>query len=341
MTDFRKKHTDRLLELYYSGKLDDESKEVVQGWLFSADSVKAKDDNIARLFERIMSEKRDVDDYTRQSLAAIQKELGFTGLTARRPVVPLVRRRLLARVAAVVAVSAAILAGVMVLPTLWNEPQQSEIAQVTVTAESGPVKEITLPDGSTVRLREETTIAYAEDFAANRRVSMDGEAYFIVVRDEAHPFTVESGGVKVAVLGTEFNMKAFEADDFVEVVLTTGRIEVTSGDEAVTLSPLEKATIYRNRNIIETVRIAEGQAMRLRGNLSLDGVMLADAFRLIGDYYGVSIVVSDSVPAVDGIVVKLGDAMSLDETLHVLRAVNPVFDYSIGDEGNVVVTKRK
>lgn len=341
MTKFRKKNTDKLLELYYSGLLDEESNKIVQGWLFSDDNRKAKDANIARLFEKIMKEKRKPDDYTLQSLAAIQEELGFTDRRLRPATVPLTRRRSF-NFAMGAAVAAAIMVGVFILPDLFrSSPEQATVAEVTVTSEPNTAKDITLPDGSTVKLKGATTIAHADNFAENRRVRIDGEAYFIVARDEKHPFTVESSDVMVTVLGTEFNMKAFESDAYAEVILTTGEVKVTSGDANVTLQPFERAIIDKDRHTIDLDDIGEGELLRLRGiNLSLDDVTLDEAFRLIGGYYQVTMKVSTNIPDIDGILVNLDDDATLNQTLFLLQAVNPVFDYQI-DDNVVTITKRK
>lgn len=341
MTKFRKENTDKLLELYYSGKLDEESREIVQGWLFSDDNRKAKDANIAMLFERIMKEKRKPDDYTLQSLAAMQEELGFADRKIRPTTIPLVRRRSFAFISGV-AVAAVIALGVFVLPDLFRTtPDQVNIANVTITSEPDSAKDIMLPDGSTVKLKGATTIAHADNFAENRRVTIDGEAYFIVTRDEEHPFTVESTDVMVTVLGTEFNIKAFESDTHAEVILTTGEVRVTSGNASVTLRPAEKAVIDRSRHVIDLDEIGEGELLRLRGiNLSLDDVTLDEAFRLIGGYYDVTMKVSTNIPHINGILVSLDDDATLNEALFLLQAVNPVFDYSIEDN-MVTITKRK
>lgn len=345
MTKFRKENTDKLLELYYSGKLDDESKEIVQGWLFSDDNRKAKDANIALLFEKIMKEKRKPDDYTYRSLAVLQEELGFTDRRIKPSVIPLVQRRSLAFFYGV-AVVAAIMLGVFIFPKEFKTmpdrmPEQVPVAEITVSAEVETTKDIILPDGSSVKLKGATTITLAENFAENRRVKIDGEAYFIVARDEVHPFIVEGSDVMVTVLGTEFNIRAFESDSYAEVVLTTGKLKVCSGDASVTLNLSERAIINKARHQIDLQEIGEGELLRLRGiNLSLNDVTLDEAFRMIGGYFNVTMKVSTNVPDVDGIMINLHDDATLNETLFLLRAVNPVFDYHIeGSEVTIIKVK--
>lgn len=336
-----KKNVDKILELYYSGKLDDESREIVQGWLSSDDNHKGKDANIDMLFEKIVKKQRKPDKYTLESLAIIQEELGFTNRTTRPAVIPLRRRKSFGPLVGAAIAAAVFIAGIFILPeimTTTSEP--GTFAGVTITAEPDVPQEITLPDGSIIKMKGATTIAHADNFAVNRRVKIDGEAYFIVARDEQHPFTVESNDVEVTVLGTEFYMNAFESSAYAEVVLATGKIKVSSGEASVTLLPSEKATIDKTRHIIHQDEISEGELLRFRGiNLSLEDVSLNEAFRLIGGYYQVTMKVSEHISNIDGIVVKLDDDATLDETLFFLQAVNPIFDYKIEDN-MVTITKR-
>lgn len=342
MAKVRKENTDRLLELYYSGRLDDESKEIVQGWLSDSGNRESKEANMAMMFEKIVNGNRKPDEYTRRSLAVIQEELGFTERTSGRSRIPLTKRISFRLTAAAATAAAAVLIGLFILPDRTGTPVPDEFAKTTViTSEQDTTENIVLPDGSVIRPKEATIIAYADNFAENRKVRIDGEAYFIVAHDPEHPFTVEGADVVVTVIGTEFNMKAYESDNYAEVILTTGKIAVVSGDARITLDPAEKATVDRRRHMIERDEIMRGELLRLRGlNLTLEDVSLDEAFRQIGAYYGATINLITNVPDMDGIIVKLDGSASLHEALILLQAVNPVFNYRI-DGDTVTITGRQ
>ena len=105
-------------------------------------------------------------------------------------------------------------------------------APYTVSAPWGQRAEITLGDGTRVWLNAGSTLSCPAGFAAGQReVRISGEAYFDVARDEQRPFIVSTGGVKIKVLGTKFNVSAYEPSA-ATVSLVEGAVEVTAGDSA-------------------------------------------------------------------------------------------------------------
>ncbi len=91
--------------------------------------------------------------------------------------------------------------------------------------------ELLLSDGTLLRLNSGTRVTYPVEFnGKQRKIFVDGEIYAEVARDESKPFVVSSGEVRVEVLGTTFNMRAYGTDSSVELALIEGsvRFEVDS-----------------------------------------------------------------------------------------------------------------
>jgi len=84
---------------------------------------------------------------------------------------------------------------------------------------------VTLEDGSFVRLAEGSTLREWE-VDGRREVSLDGRAFFAVIRDEAKPFVVRAGSGQVTVLGTRFQVDTEGAE--VEVVVVEGLVRVSN-----------------------------------------------------------------------------------------------------------------
>lgn len=106
------------------------------------------------------------------------------------------------------------------------------------------IAEYRLPDGSTVWLNPKSVLRYSTVQRADRReVELKGEAFFEVARDPAHPFVIYTGQMKTQVLGTSFNIKAYENSTHFEVSVLTGKVSVSSQDEreAVLLKPHQRA----------------------------------------------------------------------------------------------------
>ncbi|PWV49593.1 FecR family protein [Chitinophaga sp. S165] len=93
----------------------------------------------------------------------------------------------------------------------------------------GKKARLVLPDGTLVYLNSATQISYPEKFSSGPRiVRISGEAYFKVVKDEAHPFIIEMPQTKITVIGTAFNVKAYPADPATTVVVEEGKVRFTA-----------------------------------------------------------------------------------------------------------------
>ena len=114
-----------------------------------------------------------------------------------------------------------------------------------VSINRGSRTKIELPDGSQVWINSGSKLSYDDFFkGATREVVLDGEAYFDVVKDAAHPFIVHTSGIDIKVLGTAFNVKAYKMEPVIEATLIHGSIEVINknrpGAPGVMLKPHEK-----------------------------------------------------------------------------------------------------
>lgn len=108
-----------------------------------------------------------------------------------------------------------------------HQPQNIPETFTSVMAEYGQISKVQLPDGSLVWLNAGSQITYNNFFSTeNREVSLSGEAYFDVTKSETLPLVVDCNGLKVKVLGTRFNVNAYETGKKAEVVLEEGTVEL-------------------------------------------------------------------------------------------------------------------
>jgi len=102
---------------------------------------------------------------------------------------------------------------------------------------------LTLPDSSKIWLNAGSTIRYRKEFRDERKVLLEGEAFFDVEKKPSHPFRVYFNDACVEVKGTEFNIRSDE--DLAEITLYSGRIDFqTEGRENIEMKPLERI-IYK------------------------------------------------------------------------------------------------
>jgi ferric-dicitrate binding protein FerR (iron transport regulator) len=105
----------------------------------------------------------------------------------------------------------------------WKSSRPPEVREVVTRR--GERMELGLPDGSRVLLGAASRLEFTPDrFAEERMLTLDGEAYFAVARDSAHPFIVRASGSVVQALGTEFGVRAHARDSLVQVAVAQGRV---------------------------------------------------------------------------------------------------------------------
>jgi len=100
----------------------------------------------------------------------------------------------------------------------------------TLSTAKGETYQVKLPDGTVVWLNAASTLKYAANLLeyGKRKVSLQGEAFFKVAKDKAHPFVVKTGSQEVEVLGTQFNINAYEDESAVSTTLLEGSVRVSS-----------------------------------------------------------------------------------------------------------------
>lgn len=128
----------------------------------------------------------------------------------------------------------------------------ADSGMVTMIADAGNL-DVVLPDNSHITLRKGSKLTYPKTFAGNtRNVSLDGEAFFEVHRDEAKPFIIDAQSVDVRVLGTSFDVTCNEND--ATVTVATGKVQMTSKQKTTNyliLTPGEHG-VYKKQQLTET-----------------------------------------------------------------------------------------
>lgn len=117
--------------------------------------------------------------------------------------------------------------------------------------------QLELEDHSKVWVNAETSLQYLVPFSEKeRRVRLSGEAYFQIAKSEI-PFIVEFGGNEIKVLGTEFDVKAYEDDGMALATLVQGQIALKVAGDSCVLHPGEQARIYDRKMEIVNVDVAK------------------------------------------------------------------------------------
>lgn len=133
--------------------------------------------------------------------------------------------------------------------------KDGQVLQNTITTPMGGQYKVILPDGTNVMLNAASSLVYPTAFKGTERlVQLNGEAYFEVAKNKAMPFRVRSGEQTVEVLGTHFNINAYEDERSIKTTLAEGSVRVSSPSATSLLSPGQQALLSRKGDGLISVR---------------------------------------------------------------------------------------
>lgn len=132
--------------------------------------------------------------------------------------------------------------GQLVYRTVENNNQKPGLN--TLSTPRGGQYQVVLPDGSKVWLNAASSIKFPSVFKGKtREVELKGEAYFEVAKNAAMPFKVKSAHAKIEVLGTHFNVRAYDDENAMKTTLVEGSVKITSGNLTNVLKPGDQAVL--------------------------------------------------------------------------------------------------
>lgn len=109
---------------------------------------------------------------------------------------------------------------------------ESGIKYTSVVADRGQISKVILPDSSVVWLNSGTTLTYDNNYSYNNRnLTLSGQAFLEVKKNENIPMVVASGNLRVKVLGTRFDVNAYPDDNMIKVILKSGKVELLNSKD--------------------------------------------------------------------------------------------------------------
>ncbi|MFD1602109.1 FecR family protein [Flavobacterium artemisiae] len=157
--------------------------------------------------------------------------------------------------------------------------------------------EVELSDGTIVHLNAGTQMTYPVQFAKNqgRSVHLEGEAYFEVTKDKAHPFTVNTNELGVEVLGTKFNVDTYNESISTDIVLVEGKVLLYKGPKEnknkVYLMPGTKGSLVKQRNAFATEEVnTDYYTAWMKGSLVFKNASFEEIIRKLEREYNVTFI---------------------------------------------------
>jgi transmembrane sensor len=170
----------------------------------------------------------------------------------------------------------------------------SEALYNTITTPRGGQYQVILSDGSQVWLNAASSIRFPVVFTGNeRRVDITGEVYMEIARNEQQPFKVNTGRSTVEVLGTHFNINAYEDESEIRTTLLEGKVKVRPNNNPAvekTLTPGQQSAIDHSNNIsiINNADLEEAVAWK-NGRFQFNSADLKSILRQLARWYDVEV----------------------------------------------------
>lgn len=292
-----KKHIDELIANYLTGGLDENNLSELKAW------IAASAEN-----ETYFIQQREVwfSAVSREAASIYNKNKAFDTFRERihsskkeqKPFRQGFRLSAMWRYAAVVAVIIAV--GYL---SYWRGEVnvKDTFADISVEAPLGSKTKLYLPDGTLVWLNAGSRMTYSQGFGVdNRKVELEGEGYFEVMRNEKIPFYVKTKDLQLRVLGTKFNFRDYPEDHEVVVSLLEGKVELNNmlkSEKEAFLAPDERAILNKSNGLMTVESVAASNASQWTdGYLFFDEELLPDIAKELERSYNVKIhIANDSL----------------------------------------------
>ena len=236
---------------------------------------------------------------------------------------------------------AAIFAVILLGTHFWFEKhsiEQSESLQ-SIHVPAGQRAELMLADGTKVWLNSLSTLTFPGNFTGDiRNVKLDGEGYFKVAHDTRHTFIVQVGELEVKVLGTVFNVCAYQDEQDVTVVLLEGKVGVHTPSSSLIMKPGEKMNYNKSTHKFTTEKVyPEDYVTWTKGSLYFQNESLDNIMKALSRVYDVTIHIDSPRIAEERFTGTIPGG-GIQNALNIIMLTSP-FRYEVKD--SVIVLKEK
>jgi transmembrane sensor len=164
---------------------------------------------------------------------------------------------------------------------------RNDVMQMTASTARGQTYQFTLPDGTKVWLNADSKISFPSQFTGKeRKIMLEGEAYFEVVHNAKQPFRVESKGQIVEDIGTEFNINAYADEGSTKTTLIEGSAAVNK----LVLKPNQQS-VLTNNNQIKVTEVDSDLAVAWKNNeFMFASESIETVMKMVERWYNVEVV---------------------------------------------------
>lgn len=204
----------------------------------------------------------------------------------------------------------------------------------------GGTYDVTLPDGTMVKLNAGTVLSYPTVFAKDKReVTLVGEAYFEVVKRKGQPFVVHAKNQDILVLGTHFNVNAYRTSAEIKTTLLEGKVTVKELQQGrqVTLFPGDQA-VNRGVNLSKHAVNVQQEMAWVYGKFNFDGKSLREVMDELSHWYAIDVVYKGDIPDVE----FFGGTFRTSKLSTILKILKDQdLSYQLTGDGKLIIEKNE
>ena len=324
------KNIEILLAKYFSNTLDEVEKKKVDTWILESDEHQKIFDHYQQLWVKAEKFTTFSDQQIEEALLRTKNQMPQFSIRKRHFI-------WIRQVAAVIILALGLASVFQYI--IQTDTANTGIVLQEVIASHGSKTKLILPDGSKAQLFPGSKLIFPLAFSGKKReVQLIGEGYFEVEHDEAMPFFVKTNQINVKVLGTEFNVRAYNDEDFVETVLVNGKIvlEIEENGKTVALQTLKPN--QRSVYLLSSGKLTVSDEPDLykyvdwrKGLLVFDADPMQEVVRKMENWYNIDFVVDDHLQRYK--FTGVFEDEPIDEVLALMQFSSP-FEYKI-EKGHV------
>ena len=241
---------DDLLAKYLADETDTHESDMISEWIIASEDNKKTFNHSKMVWDGAKNYRKvDVNAAWAKLNITKKKEVEFIDVQEVKPIIKLNWLNNLLKIAAVLVV----LFGLWFVAARQFTTPQNDV--LTFKSGSKSIEKI-LPDGTKILLSKNSQITYPKTFEGNtREINLMGEGFFDVHHDAAHPFIIHTQGTVVKVLGTSFNIRAYNAQ--VQVYVKIGKVQFSKNNAKVVLTKGQKGETLANVDAIIKSEVIE------------------------------------------------------------------------------------
>ncbi len=230
--------------------------------------------------------------------------------------------------------------------TFPHKTSNSDQSYRTITSSTGQRVKLALADGTKIVLAPESEVKIPSNYnQSDRKIHLQGEAYFSVTHSDTHPFQVSINNTIVKDLGTKFDLRSYPTDGRVKVIVSHGKVSIQAPEVAqsspLVVTPGYMGEINFKRKSAEVTPVDTTHYMGwIKGDLSFKDALFPEIARSLQRWYGLKAVRYNQSIANQQITTRFSSRQPVDDVVQAL-ALSLNLDYTIRKDTLYFYNKRK